>query len=200
MPFYGLLWLLPLFLSSSLPPSVRSSLPLLPEGLQSKLFTFVTLSSPHLGYLYGANRLVDAGMWFLKRWSKSLCLQQLTMTDSKTPRQCALYKLSNSGHVELFRHVVLVSSFQDQYAPYESARIERGTKSKEDPKLGAAYQEMAHNILGKVKKERLFRIDVDFKIPDRNLDTMIGRAAHIQFLESITLISMLVEMYTFLFA
>jgi len=34
----------------------------------------MSLSSPHLGYMYNSNKLFDAGMWFLKKWRKSKCL------------------------------------------------------------------------------------------------------------------------------
>jgi hypothetical protein len=43
---------------------------------------------------------------------------------------------------------------------------------------------MATNILGGLKAKMLFRLDVNFKIKDKNLDSWIGRTAHIQFLEN----------------
>lgn len=43
---------------------------------------------------------------------------------------------------------------------------------------------MAKNILGNLKTKMLFRLDVNFKIKDSNLDSWIGRTAHIQFLEN----------------
>jgi len=38
---------------------------------------------------------------------------------------------------------------------------------------------MAKNMLGKLKSKMLFRLDVNFKIKDKNLDSWIGRTAHI---------------------
>ena len=35
----------------------------------------------------------------MKKWRKSKCLQQLSMTDSKNPTDCYLYKLSE---IEVF--------------------------------------------------------------------------------------------------
>ena len=43
---------------------------------------------------------------------------------------------------------------------------------------------MAKNILGGLKSKMLFRLDINFKIKDKNLDAWIGRTAHIQFLEN----------------
>lgn len=39
--------------------------------LQAKLHTYMSMSSPHLGYMYNSNKLLDAGMWVMKNWKKS---------------------------------------------------------------------------------------------------------------------------------
>lgn len=73
--------------------------------------SFITISSPHLGYMYSSSKLVDAGihsifvyliyiiiyigLWFLKKWKKNICLDQLTMSDSKNIEDTFLMKLSN---------------------------------------------------------------------------------------------------------
>jgi len=36
---------------------------------------------------------------------------------------CCLYKISEMKGLSWFRHIVLVSSYQDSYAPFDSARI-----------------------------------------------------------------------------
>lgn len=52
---------------------IRSALRFLDE-FKDKMYTFLTLSSLHLGYIYNSSKIIDAGIWFLKRWKKSLCL------------------------------------------------------------------------------------------------------------------------------
>lgn len=59
---------------------IRASLKHLTD-LKEKMHLFISLSTPHLGYMYNSNRIVDAGIWLLKKWRKSKCLQQLTMSD-----------------------------------------------------------------------------------------------------------------------
>lgn len=78
-------------------------------------------------------------MWVLKKWSKSRCLEQLSLTDHEDPAQSFLYKLSLSGTLKHFKNVLLVSSPQDQYAPYHSARIEPTIAASNDTKWGVAY-------------------------------------------------------------
>jgi len=74
----------------------RAALPYLEEH-RAKMFNFITLSSPHLGYMYNQSTIIDAGMWFLKTWKKSICLEQLRMKDYDSKgslEQCKLYQLS----------------------------------------------------------------------------------------------------------
>lgn len=94
------------------------------------MFNFITLSSPHLGYMYNQSTIIDAGMWFLKTWKKSICLQQLRMTDQKDIEQCKLYKLSQEKGLEWFKNIIFVSSYQDMYAPFDSARIQISNKKE----------------------------------------------------------------------
>ena len=110
----------------------RAALPYLEEH-KAKMFNFITLSSPHLGYMYNSSTLIDAGMWFLKTWKKSLCLQQLRMTDydsSGNLETCKLYKLSQEKGLEWFKNIIFVSSYQDMYAPFDSARIQISNKKE----------------------------------------------------------------------
>ena len=32
------------------------------------MYSLITFSSPHLGYINSDNKLVDIGMWFWKKW------------------------------------------------------------------------------------------------------------------------------------
>lgn len=44
-------------------------------------YMFISLSSPHLGYYFSQSKLVDAGLWYLKRQKTNISLHQLTMSD-----------------------------------------------------------------------------------------------------------------------
>ncbi|XP_076440351.1 protein FAM135A-like isoform X2 [Babylonia areolata] len=62
--------------------------------LLPKMYTFLSLSGPHLGALYNNSGLVNMGMWFMQKWKKSGSLLQLSLKDSSDPRQSFLYRLS----------------------------------------------------------------------------------------------------------
>ena len=103
---------------------IRTALPHLKQ-FESKMHSFISLSSPHLGYMYNASKLIDAGIWILKRWKKSRCLQQLSMSDAENLEETFLFRLAQYEGLNWFTNIGLISSYQDQYVPFESARIQK---------------------------------------------------------------------------
>ena len=73
--------------------------------------------------MYNSTSIVDAGMWLIKKFKQSESLKQLSMDDTQDKRQSYLYKLSQDDSLETFKYIILVSSYQDSYAPHDSARI-----------------------------------------------------------------------------
>lgn len=72
---------------------IRGALPRLYR--YSTLFhTLMTLSSPHVGYLYNSSTLIDAGLWIINNVQKCKSTQQLTMTDSQKLEDSFMYKLT----------------------------------------------------------------------------------------------------------
>ncbi|KAL8172695.1 UNVERIFIED_CONTAM: hypothetical protein K2H54_008679 [Gekko kuhli] len=152
----------------------------------SKLYTFLSLSGPHLGTLYNSSTLVNTGLWFMQKWKKSGSLLQLTCRDHSDPRQTFLYKLSRKAGLQYFKNIVLVGSLQDRYVPYHSARIEMCKTALKDKQTGPIYAEMIQNLLLPVlqnKECNLIRYDVINALPN-TADSLIGRAAHIAVLDS----------------
>ena len=49
---------------------IRSALPYL-ERYSSKMHLYMSLSTPHLGYTPSKSKIIDAGMWVVKKWRKS---------------------------------------------------------------------------------------------------------------------------------
>jgi len=176
---------------------VRAALPLLHE-YSSKMFTFLTFSTAHVGYFLKNISLFHMGLRVLQSWRQSMCLAQLSMTDSPDPKETFLYRLSKTKGFEFFQNIVLVSCPSDQYGPFDSARVEVGSMVDKHSNK-EAYISMVHNLWAPVKPERVFRFDVNFQLSENNLDTFIGRAAHIQFLECQPIMKMIIHNYSFLF-
>ena len=107
------------------------------------------------------------GLKIMKKWSKSVCLAQLTMSDAEHLQDCYIYKLSHAEGLGWFKNIAFVSSYQDTYAPFDSARIQISKKALKDPKKGGYYLKMASNILSKLTTKILYRIDVNFNIPKK---------------------------------
>jgi hypothetical protein len=89
-----------------------------------------------------------------------------------------------------FRHVVLLGSEQDAYAPAASCAAHWCDAALKDPVHGSAYGEMVRDFWAGVPVERITRWDVDFRnlsslLAGRvTLDSVLGREAHIAFLET----------------
>ncbi len=91
---------------------IRAALPHL-VMYKDKMHGYLSLCSPHLGYMYKSSKLFNAGMWILKKWKKSTALSQLSMSDNRDLEKTALFELSKKEGFGWFKHIVLVSSFQD---------------------------------------------------------------------------------------
>jgi len=176
---------------------VRAALPLLHE-YSSKMYTLMMLSCQHLGFLTESMSLVSTGLWGLKKWRKSKFLEQMSMTDSTDLKESFVYRLSKTKGLEFFKYIAMVSCYQDQFAPYESARVVLCNSWDNQPEKDI-YASMVRNLWEPVKQERVLRFDVNFSIPEKNLDAVIGRAAHIRFLECQPIMKMIMHNYSFLF-
>ena len=162
---------------------IRSALPYLKE-FKEKLHLYISLSSPHLGYAFSDSKLIKTGMWFLKRWKNSKCLEQFLQNDNENYKETCIYKISEFEGLNWFNYVYLLSSHQDNYSPYGSSRIELSNNYSQNDKKTENYRKMAYNILSKISNNTLKRVDVNFVIQEKNFDSFIGRTAHIQFLEN----------------
>ncbi|XP_024631106.1 protein FAM135A isoform X3 [Medicago truncatula] len=156
------------------------------------LHTYVSVSGPHLGYLYSSNSLFNSGLWLWKKLKGTQCIHQLTFTDDPDIQNTFIYKLCKQKTLDHFRHIILLSSPQDGYVPYHSARIEScQAASLDNSKKSRVFLEMLNDCLDQIRanpsERRVFmRCDVNFDATayGKNLNSFIGRAAHIEFLES----------------
>ena len=103
---------------------IRSALPRI-EKYKKYFHSLITLSSPHLGYLYSTSKLIDAGLWFLNTMKKCTSILQMTMQDNEKIEETFLYKLSQKPGFDWFKKVVFLGSQQDLYVPYSSARLQK---------------------------------------------------------------------------
>ncbi|KAG8088778.1 hypothetical protein GUJ93_ZPchr0011g27390 [Zizania palustris] len=156
------------------------------------LHTYMSISGPHLGYWYSSNSLFNSGLWLMKRLKGVQCMHQLTFSDEQDPKNTFFYRLCKMKTLDNFKNIILVSSPQDGYVPYHSARIDLCPASSSDNSMkGQVFTEMLNNCLDQIRapssETRVFmRCDVNFDQSShaRSLNTMIGRAAHIEFLEN----------------
>ncbi|CAF4529567.1 unnamed protein product [Rotaria sp. Silwood2] len=146
------------------------------EPYRLLLYTYLSLSGPHLGTLFNTSGLVNIGMWLMQKWKKSCSLSQMSFSDHIDPKQTYLYKLSKQPF----------ASPQDRYVPFHSARIEVCKAALKDTVYGSIYVEMISNLLEPILRNpsiTFVRYNAFHNIPS-GTNNIIGRAAHIAILDS----------------
>eukprot|EP00798_Chlamydomonas_sp_ICE-L_P027133 gene27133-2362_t len=116
------------------------------------LHLYVSISGPHLGFLYLGNSMVETGIAVLKHLGRGKCLHQLSFSDANNLRDCFVYKLAHcQPGLSAFKHVVLVSSLKDRYVPFHSSRISSACPAvNKDSKRRDAYKEMVAALIKNV--------------------------------------------------
>jgi pimeloyl-ACP methyl ester carboxylesterase len=170
------------------------------EQYRGVLHTLVTLGSPHLGYLFNHNALVDSAMWVMKKVKSMPSLHQLAMTDVAGKSGSYLCRAASQVQLNRFRHIVLVASPQDGYVPFYSARMEVPQDSLSDRVNGPLIIGMANALLAPLVQDgscvrSIARVEAQFLIESDGVDKRIGRAAHIMFLDNTAFIQMFVGLY-----
>ena len=158
-----------------------------------KLHAFVSLSSSHCGNMFVPSTLISGGMWALQHLHRSQFMDELQLLDAAEPGSSFMHRLSTQPGFELFRFVVLVGSLQDAYVPLHTAQATIPRPAEVDRRGGGdAYRQMATNLLSPVMQQRadapkrttVVRLTLDHKFARTNLDTVIGRAAHLVYIDS----------------
>ena len=99
------------------------------------------------------------------------------MDEKSDYRKTFLYELSKGGHLRYFRKIILLSSYEDQYVSWHSARISGHRSKNSESKI---EEEMEGSILGNsLFKATVHRLDINFNVKTNDLDSFIGRTAHI---------------------
>ena len=87
------------------------------------LYAYLSLGTPHLGYLQGLKLHIRAGLSLFSSVYSNPCLNELSGKDSAGLHNSSIYKISLSGALTNFKKVIFVSSRKDKYVSWHSARI-----------------------------------------------------------------------------
>ena len=148
------------------------------EPYVSRLHSFISLGGTHLGYTFGNNSILSSAMWVYQRWTKSQSLRQLNLKDAGEPKQGFVHSLAQkSVGLSAFKHVVLVASGQDRYAPFFSARIQIAPAASEESAVGSASIAMAKSLLEPVAQGALEHLLVSHAEEGRGGVLLIETAA-----------------------
>ncbi|XP_064490013.1 protein FAM135A-like [Ornithodoros turicata] len=172
---------------------IRSALTM-PElkPLIRNLHTFLSIGGPHLGNAYNPSRLINFGMWYLNRLDNTDSLKQMALKDKPDIKETYLYRLSLDKGLKRFKNILLVGTADDYVVPIHSAHVKLPKAALQDNSpLGAAYREMARNIIRPLLQKRgpniiRYEIHVPFK------GTMLTTNVHIAPLDREVLVQKMV--------
>lgn len=137
---------------------IRAAMPFL-KKLRPYMCSYVSISVPHLGCRNNKNLLVNLGMNLLVSVKKDTIIKQLQMNEHPDPKKTFLYKLSHNDCLHWFENILLVSTPQDSFVPYFSARIQPPEDGNDE--FGQITKQMAQMIWSKVSNKEIIRFDVD---------------------------------------
>lgn len=80
---------------------LRAALPHL-NDYKEKFDAFITLATPHIGYLTTHSKLLTAGMWVASKLNLNSSVAEITISDNSNLKKCALYVLSKLEGLEWF--------------------------------------------------------------------------------------------------
>lgn len=130
--------------------------------LSKMMYSFVSLSTPHLGCRKNKSILVSLGMKYLNKVKNDMTITELQMDEASSIEKSYLYNLSLRDRLFWFKNIILVSSPQDSYVPHSSARIQ---PKRPNPRSNSekAMWEMGKNIWEKVQNDSIVRLDIDLR-------------------------------------
>lgn len=127
---------------------IRACIPFLTK-FKNQLHTLITLGTPHLGSS-SKKVLVRLGMKVLSSFEKQKSLKEMCLQDQNG----YLMRLSQQEGLSWFRNLVLVSSYNDGYVNYESAKIIYENQSQPNK----MFEEMAKNIYRGIDPEKVVKL------------------------------------------
>jgi pimeloyl-ACP methyl ester carboxylesterase len=167
---------------------VRAALKYL-EAHKYSMRLFISLGTPHLGFLYHNSRMTKFGMWAYNLLKKSPSMGAMMM-DNPTGnyRSSYLYALSNAVGLDWFEEALFYAGSEDYYVSEESALVETNAAILEDQGRGLEkpmiWQEMRENLEKSLQHVGVGKYLVDFEksneLEEGSLfDEFLGRRNHI---------------------
>ena len=147
------------------------------------LRTFVSLSGPHLGVADAESVRVSSALWVLSTLWQSTNIKQLRLD---TP---FLHSLSATDNIGLFKHVILLSSEDDDFVSRQSATLDFGTAAAcRNPQKASVVEDILRNLTMQLALcSTVLRFNVRFHPVGRPelstaMQRAVGKSVHIAFL------------------
>eukprot|EP01062_Namystynia_karyoxenos_P013530 TRINITY_DN14880_c0_g1_i1.p1 TRINITY_DN14880_c0_g1~~TRINITY_DN14880_c0_g1_i1.p1 ORF type:complete len:912 (+),score=184.61 TRINITY_DN14880_c0_g1_i1:88-2823(+) len=160
------------------------------QPLLPLLWTYASLSGPHVGVADTDCARVSGGLWVLVKLRKVASISQLRLDDD------TLQRLAAADEIGRFRHVFFLASEDDRYVSMQSATLDTATSALIAQQGRAGHQKaamvdlMLHHLSQKLKACRcVHKFNLRFRPVGRTRlssmqDAAVGKAVHIAFLSN----------------
>lgn len=167
----------------------------------SKFHTFISIGSPHLGSFVDGYSFKGLGVWVMKKLthSTSPILLALDFQDKMKFEETFLYKLSKNEGLKSFKFVTFIGAKGDKYSHWDSAVVSSLEEENLAERMKANLNSMVNNILEGMNAKMFVRTRVLFRDDSLSVDTFIGRHAHIQMIENLEAVMLIIDRYEFMF-
>ena len=153
---------------------IRAGIPYL-KDFKKYFKTLITINTPHIGSI-SSKFLVNTGMKFMTKFKKNKSLREMTLEDDEG----YLIKLSKREGLEWFETFILMGTYNDGYAPFESCKMlysfQRSSKSH--------FIEMAKNLYNRFKGKRIIKMGLYCPQTNKGFGYYLGRDAHVNVLDN----------------
>jgi len=105
---------------------IRAALKYIVKSMEYKerLEVFMSMGTPHCGYVHSNSKLLSTGMWIVEKFTKNSIISQIRLSDSTAIKDTVLYKLAKDKSISYFKKILLVGSTMDTYASFESSLVQ----------------------------------------------------------------------------
>ena len=150
------------------------------------LYTYVSLSAPHLGVADAESVKVSGALWVLSYLRQSANIRQLRLDAP------GMHNLCCNDKIGLFKNVILISSEDDNYVTQQSATVDPATCAtlqKKEKKLKVVEDMLRSLSMHLAMCHTVLRFNVKFHPIGRQelstaMERAVGKAVHVAFLSN----------------
>ncbi|CAI2383970.1 unnamed protein product [Moneuplotes crassus] len=138
------------------------------------------------------------GIWAMSKIGSQPMIKELLYNDQKDIRESVLYILAEMDTLKWFKYALFCGSYQDNYSPLESSLVQYSPRL-DQVKQKETISEMCEMINASLSQVDVYKTCVNLKFSKKSFNTIIGRRAHIEYLQNSDVLRIIISKYKDIF-